>query len=47
VREVVAHLDEDRPLFPDHNAMAVAVEKCSILDAVQAAIGPLRSSWVE
>ena len=45
VREVVAHLAEDRPLFPDHNAMAVAVEKCSILDAVQAEIGPLASSW--
>ena len=25
VRKVVAHLDEDRPLFPDHNAMAAPV----------------------
>ncbi|MHC5078009.1 MAG: HAL/PAL/TAL family ammonia-lyase [Planctomycetota bacterium] len=26
VREVVEHLDEDRPLFPDHNRMSTAVE---------------------
>jgi histidine ammonia-lyase len=45
VRAVVAHLDEDRPLFSDHNAMAAAVERCSILEAVEAEIGELRSSW--
>jgi histidine ammonia-lyase len=45
VREVVKHLDEDRSLFPDHNAMAAAVEQCRVLDAVEAAIGPLQSSW--
>ncbi len=45
VRKVVAHLDEDRPLFKDHNAMAAAVKACAVLDAVQADIGELRSSW--
>ncbi|MBI4699633.1 MAG: aromatic amino acid lyase [Deltaproteobacteria bacterium] len=47
VREVVAHLDEDRSLYPDHNAMAQAVRADRILAAVEAAIGPLRSSWDE
>jgi histidine ammonia-lyase len=45
VRTAVAHLEEDRPLFPDHNAMAAAVERCTVLDAVEQAVGPLRSSW--
>jgi histidine ammonia-lyase len=45
VRNVVAHLEEDRPLFPDHNAMAAAVERCDVLTAVEGAIGPLASSW--
>jgi len=45
VRKVVAHLEEDRPLFPDHNAMAEAVARCEVLQAVEAAIGELRSSW--
>jgi histidine ammonia-lyase len=45
VREVVDHLEEDRPLFPDHNAMMAAVERCEVLNAVEAAIGPLKSSW--
>jgi histidine ammonia-lyase len=45
VRKVVAHLEEDRPLFPDHNAMAAAVERCDVLTAVEGAIGPLASSW--
>ncbi len=45
VRNVVAHLEEDRPLFPDHNAMAAAVERCEVLTAVEGAIGPLASSW--
>src|SRR5512143_1957339 len=31
VREVVRHLDVDRPLFNDHNAMAAAVARCSVL----------------
>jgi histidine ammonia-lyase len=45
VRKVVAHLDEDRPLFTDHNAMAAAVERCDVLTAVESEIGPLGSSW--
>jgi len=45
VRQVVAHLGEDRPLFKDHNAMMAAVKACAVLDAVTAEIGQLRSSW--
>jgi histidine ammonia-lyase len=45
VRQVVAHLDEDRPLFRDHNAMAAAVARGDVLDAVEQAVGALRSSW--
>ncbi|HEY3352367.1 MAG TPA: aromatic amino acid ammonia-lyase [Polyangia bacterium] len=45
VREVVAHLDVDRPLFTDHNAMMAAVAQCRVLEAVEQAIGPLKSSW--
>jgi len=42
---VVEHLEVDRPLFPDHNAMKAAVERCEVLDAVQAEIGELAKSW--
>ncbi len=45
IRKVVRHLDEDRPLFPDHNAMKAAVSRCEILDAVEAEVGPLLNSW--
>ncbi|MGA9752041.1 MAG: aromatic amino acid ammonia-lyase [Acidobacteriota bacterium] len=45
VRKVVQHLEEDRPLFKDHNAMRDAVKACTVLDAVEAAIGELKSSW--
>jgi len=45
VREVVAHLDVDRPLFSDHNAMSAAVERCAVLDAVEREVGPLATSW--
>ena len=45
VRQTVAHLEEDRPLFPDHNAITVCVERCDVLDAVQAEVGPLATSW--
>jgi histidine ammonia-lyase len=47
VRQVVAHLGEDRPLFTDHNNMMAAVAECRVLDAVEAAIGPLKSSWLQ
>jgi histidine ammonia-lyase len=45
VRKVVAHLDQDRPLFPDHNAMMAAVERCEVLEAVENAVGRLAHSW--
>jgi len=45
IRRVVEHLDVDRPLFTDHNAMMAAVERCDVLDAVQAEVGELASSW--
>ncbi len=45
VRRVVPHLEEDRPLFNDHNAMSSSVEKCEILEAVQNEIGLLKNSW--
>ena len=45
VRKVVAHLDVDRPLFKDHNAMRDAVRACQVLDAVRAEVGDLSTSW--
>ena len=45
VRRVVEHLDEDRPLFTDHNNMAAAVKSGVMLEAVEAEVGELRSSW--
>lgn len=45
VRKTVEHLEEDRPLFRDHNAMAEVVAQCRVLDAVEREIGPLASSW--
>jgi histidine ammonia-lyase len=41
VRRHVDHLDEDRPLYPDHNTMKELVRSCEILDAVQAEVGGL------
>jgi len=41
VRRHVEHLDEDRPLFADHNAMAEAVKQCRVLEAVEAEVGEL------
>ncbi|MBI5489242.1 MAG: aromatic amino acid lyase [Deltaproteobacteria bacterium] len=41
VRRRVAHLDEDRPLFPDHNVMMECVRNLEPLRAVEEAIGPL------
>ncbi len=43
IRRHVDFLDEDRPLHADHNAMFEAVHSHLILDAVEAAIGPLAS----
>ncbi len=41
VREHVAFLDEDRPLYPDHTRMKELVESGEILEAVEAEIGNL------
>jgi histidine ammonia-lyase len=41
VRRHVAHLEEDRPLYPDHNRMKELVRSGEILDVVEAVVGPL------
>jgi histidine ammonia-lyase len=41
IRDHVAHLDEDRPLFPDHNRMKELVKSCAILDEVEQVVGSL------
>lgn len=41
IREKVAHLEIDRPLFPDHNAMKALVKSGRILEAVEAECGSL------
>ncbi|MBP6874548.1 MAG: histidine ammonia-lyase [Candidatus Eisenbacteria bacterium] len=43
VRSHVAHLDDDRPLFNDNNAMAEAVRRGEVLEAVEKAVGRLES----
>lgn len=43
VRKFVEHLDEDRPLYKDHNAMKAAVKNRDVLKAVEAAIGELKT----
>ncbi|HTY02010.1 MAG TPA: aromatic amino acid ammonia-lyase [Bacteroidota bacterium] len=41
VRRHVAHLEEDRPLYSDHNTMKALVKSGEILTAVEAAVGSL------
>jgi histidine ammonia-lyase len=41
IRRQVAHLDEDRPLYPDHNTMMALVRSGEILAAVEEVVGPL------
>jgi histidine ammonia-lyase len=41
IRRHVAHLDVDRPLFNDHNAMKALVQSGEILEAVELAVGTL------
>jgi histidine ammonia-lyase len=41
IRKHVAHLDEDRPLYPDHNTMKALVKSGEILEAVEAEVGNL------
>ena len=39
IRKHVKHLEVDRPLFPDHNAMMALVKSGEILDEVEKVIG--------
>lgn len=41
IRQHVEYLDEDRPLYPDHNTMKTLVESGEILEAVEKSIGIL------
>jgi histidine ammonia-lyase len=41
IRQHVAHLDEDRPLYPDHNTMKALVASGQILEAVEELVGSL------
>jgi len=41
IRCHVAHLDEDRPLYPDHNKMMALVQSGDILDEVEKEVGSL------
>ena len=41
IRRHVEHLDEDRPLYPDHDRMKALVRSGEILDAVEQTVGPL------
>ncbi len=41
IRQHVTHLDEDRPLYPDHNTMKALVQSCEILDEVEKVVGSL------
>ncbi len=41
IRRHVEHLDEDRPLYPDHDRMKALVASGEILETVEQAIGRL------
>jgi histidine ammonia-lyase len=41
IRRYVAHLDVDRPLYPDHNAMKALIKSGEILEEVEKEIGKL------
>ncbi|HEX5950127.1 MAG TPA: aromatic amino acid ammonia-lyase [Actinomycetota bacterium] len=41
IRRHVEHLDQDRPLYRDHDRMAALVASGEVLDAVEAEVGPL------
>ena len=42
IRRYVEHLDEDRPLYPDHNVMKALVKSGEILDELEREIGSLQ-----
>ncbi len=41
IRRHVEHLDEDRPLYPDHDKMKALVVSCEILEEVEKVVGLL------
>ena len=41
IRQYVAHLDEDRPLYADHTRMKELVKSCEILEGVEKVVGSL------
>jgi len=41
IRKYVTHLDEDRPLYPDHNQMKALVKSGEILEQVEQEVGSL------
>jgi histidine ammonia-lyase len=41
IRRHIHHLEEDRPLYPDHNRMKALVKSGEILEEVETAVGPL------
>ncbi len=41
VRKHIEHLEEDRPLYKDHNTMKGVIKSCEILEAVEEVVGPL------
>ncbi len=41
IRKHVSHLEEDRPLYPDHNTMKELVKSCEILEEVEKEVGSL------
>jgi histidine ammonia-lyase len=41
IRKYVKHLDDDRPLYDDHNKMVEVLRSGELLEAVEAAAGPL------
>lgn len=45
IRKYVPHLEEDRPLFYDHNKMRELVKSCEILEAVENIVGKFEKSW--
>jgi histidine ammonia-lyase len=44
VRRHVAHLDVDRPLYPDHNTMKALVKSGEILEEVEEVVGSLKEN---
>jgi histidine ammonia-lyase len=47
VRRHVKHLDEDRPLYPDHTMIKEVVRSCEILEEVEREVGSLEGKGGE